>query len=66
MERTKPQVRDDLRLDELPDDEFMQLLAETGEGPTVAGPTLTGGEGYTPEQLASELTEAISPPGWAG
>lgn len=38
MTRTKEQLKADLKLDELPDDEFMALLNEVGDGETVALP----------------------------
>jgi len=59
MRKTKQQVRDDLDLDDLPDDEFMQILAEAGDGPIVAGTRTTAAEGYTPKQIADELSDAI-------
>src|SRR5262249_8989779 len=52
MKKTKQQVREELKLDQLPDDEFMELLASVGEGPVAAGP---GAQRlvreYTPQQI---------------
>lgn len=60
MKKTKQQVRDELRLDELPDDEFMQLLAEAGEDPIVSGSQIpAGAKGYTPERITDELSAAV-------
>lgn len=56
--KTKEQIRDALRLDQLPDDEFMQLLAEAGDDPVVRGPHVTA-EAYTPDQIVGEFTSAI-------
>jgi len=59
MRKTRQQVRDDLGLDDLPDDEFMQILAAAGEGPIVPGPRSDPAEGHTPRQIAAELSDAI-------
>lgn len=56
--RTKEEVRAALNLDHTPDDEFMRLLEDVGDEPIVRGPKVAG-EGYTPERITDELTEAI-------
>lgn len=59
MRKTKEQVRDELKLDRVPDDEFMQLLETVGEGPVVAGAGAEMAQEYTPEQIEQEVEAAI-------
>lgn len=52
MARTKAEVQAMLHLDELPDDEFMALLAELGENEVVAGPPpSSNARAYTPDEI---------------
>ena len=57
--RTKEEVQQELGLDELPDDEFMDLLREAGEEEIVSGVSPVEEDGYTPEEIRDELSEAI-------
>ena len=57
--KTKEQVRDELHLDQVPDDEFMQLLGEAGEEAIVTGPPTAGAVAYTPEQISEELAALV-------
>jgi len=59
MGRTKEEVQKAFGLAELPDDAFMALLEELGEGDVLAGVAPVEGEGYTAEELEQELEEAI-------
>jgi len=59
MKKTKEQVRDELHLDQVPDDEFMQLLDEAGEEAIVTGPPTAQAEAYTPEQISEELAALV-------
>jgi hypothetical protein len=60
MKKTKQQIREELKLDRLPDDEFMQLLEAVGEGPVVAGPGAERlAQEYTPEQIKAEVEVAV-------
>jgi hypothetical protein len=48
----KAEVRAALQLDSEPDDEFMALLAEVGEGDVAAGPMVPiHARGYTPDEI---------------
>jgi hypothetical protein len=60
MRKTKQQVRESLDLDDLPDDEFMQILAEAGEGPTLTGPASAAAKDHTPKQISAKLSDAIA------
>lgn len=57
MKKSRQQVRDEVGLDELPDDEFMQLLEEVGEGPTVSGPPTGHLRAHEPEEIAYEIIQ---------
>ncbi len=57
--QSKEEVQEELGLDELPDDEFMALLREAGEEEIVSGGSPVEGDGYTPEDIRDELSEAI-------
>jgi hypothetical protein len=57
--KSKAQVQADLQLDELPDDDFMQLLAEAGDEDVVSGPALgEAARAYTPEAIGQAVNEA--------
>jgi len=57
MRRTKKQVQADLRLAHLPDDEFMRLLAEAGDGDVVEGPSIEGARVHTPEEISQAVVD---------
>lgn len=59
MKRSKKEVQAAFGLAELPDDEFMELLAEVGEGDVVVGPKGSDDDAYTPEEIEEELREAL-------
>ena len=59
MPRTIEDVRQALGLAELPDDELMALLEELGDGAVVTGAPPVAGGGYTADELAEELQEAV-------
>lgn len=52
------EVGEKLSLEELPDDEFMDLLEELGEGEVVTGVAPVHGDGYTTDEIVEELEEA--------
>lgn len=57
--KSKEQVKEDLNLDELPDDEFMDLLDEVGQEEIVSGVSPVEDDGYTPDEVREELAEAM-------
>jgi DNA-binding phage protein len=59
MEKTKEEVRSAFGLAELPDDEFMALLQQLGEGEVITGVEPVPGQGYSAEALAEEYAEAV-------
>jgi DNA-binding phage protein len=59
MDRTKEEVQQAFGLAEPPDDEFMALLSQLGEGEVITGVEPVPGAGYTARELAEELAEAL-------
>ncbi len=59
MPKTKAEIQKALGLSERPDDEHMALLEELGEGEVVTGVTPLTGPGYSAEERAEELGEAV-------
>jgi len=59
MPRTKEQVQEALGLAAPPDDELMTLLEQLGEGEVMTHVPPVEGEGYTADELAEELEEAV-------
>lgn len=59
MTKTKKEVQSAFGLAEPPDDEFMALLSELGEGEVISGVDPVPGTGYSTNDLARELSEAI-------
>lgn len=57
--RTREGVRKALGMAELPDNDLMALLEELGDGGVVTGAPPVEGEGYTADELAEELQEAV-------
>ena len=57
----KAEVRAALQLDSEPDDEFMALLAEVGEGDVAAGPMVPiHARGYTPDEIEDVVINATT------
>ncbi len=57
----KAEVRAALNLDSDPDDEFMALLAEVGEGDVAAGPVAPiHARGYTPDEIEDVVINATT------
>jgi DNA-binding phage protein len=59
MLKTREEVQKAFGLANPPDDEFMALLEQLGEGEVVTGVAAVEGEGYTADELAEELEEAV-------
>ena len=59
MGKTKEEVQRAFGLAEPPDDEFMALVRQLGEGEMITGVDPVPGGGYTAQELAEELAEAL-------
>ena len=59
MPKTREEVQKAFGLTEPPSDEFMALLERLGEGEVVRGVSPVEGDGYTADELAEELEEAV-------
>jgi hypothetical protein len=58
--KTREQVRQELGLDGVPSDEFMQLLGELGDEPIVTGPRIREvAQPYGPAEIKDELADAL-------
>jgi hypothetical protein len=58
--KTKEQVRQELGLDGVPSDEFMQILGEVGDEPIVTGPRIGEvAQPYSPAEIKDELADAL-------
>jgi hypothetical protein len=56
--KSKARAQANLQLNELPDDDFMRLLAEAGDEDVVSGPALgAAARVYTPEAIAEEVIQ---------
>ncbi|MGI9181066.1 MAG: helix-turn-helix domain-containing protein [Longimicrobiaceae bacterium] len=59
MGKTKEEVQRAFGLAEPPDDEFMALVSQLGEGEVISGVKRVPGVGYTAQELAEEFAEAV-------
>jgi DNA-binding phage protein len=59
MGKTKEEVQRAFGLAELPDDEFMSLVSQLGDGEVITGVKPVPGTGYTARKLVDEFEDAI-------
>jgi hypothetical protein len=59
MPRSRQEIQKALGLADPPDDKLMALLEQLGEGDVVTGAPPVEGKGYTADELAEELEEAV-------